>query len=118
MAKFRVLGGHRLRGSTLIPGAKNAVLPMMAASLLTSEPVELTKCPRLLDVDNMLSILRLLGCDGAWQGESLLLDTSGASRYDMPEKLAKELRSSIFMLGPVVGRFKKAKFTYPGGCDG
>lgn len=117
MAKLCVCGGQKLHGSTLIPGAKNAVLPMMAASLLTGEPIELSRCPRLLDVENMLTILRILGCGGEWKGESLLLDAGGATRYDMPEKLAKELRSSIFMLGPVVGRFKQAKFTYPGGCE-
>ncbi len=117
MASFRVRGGSILRGRLRVPGAKNAILPILAASLLTKHTVELLDCPKILDVDNMMAILRLLGCEAGWDGNTVIVNARGASRYEMPEELAKEMRSSIFLMGPVVARFGKARFTYPGGCE-
>lgn len=117
MASFCVRGGRALRGKLRVPGAKNAILPILAASLLTKERIELNNCPRLLDVENMMAILRLLGCDTGWEGNTIYVDAKNAYCYEMPEKLAKEMRSSIFLLGPAVARFGKALFTYPGGCE-
>lgn len=115
MASFRVRGGRVLRGQMRVPGAKNAILPILAAALLTKRRVELYDCPRLSDVENMMAILRLLGCETGWEGDVLFVDARDAYCYEMPERLAKEMRSSIFLLGPVVARFGKALFTYPGG---
>lgn len=117
MAKLVVQGGRKLKGSIDVPGAKNAVLPILAASLLSTKPVLIENCPHLVDVDNMLLILKHLGCSADWDGDSLAIDASTADKCVMPDHLAKELRSSIFMLGPVLGRFKKALFAYPGGCE-
>ncbi len=75
-------------------------------------------CPRLRDVENMLTILRMIGCKANWVGENdIIIDPSGANSHEMPDPLSKELRSSIFMLGPLLGRFKKAVATFPGGCE-
>ena len=115
MASFRVRGGRVLRGRMRVPGAKNAILPILAASLLTKHKVEFLDCPKILDVDNMMAILRRLGCEARREENSVIVDARGASRYEMPEELAKEMRSSIFLMGPVVARFGKARFTYPGG---
>ena len=115
MASFRMRGGRVLRGRMRVPGAKNAILPILAAALLTEHRVELHNCPRLSDVENMMAILRLLGCEAGWEGDTVFVDARNASRYEMPEELAKEMRSSIFLMGPVVARFGKARFTYPGG---
>ncbi len=117
MSSIVVTGGVPLRGSLRIPGAKNAVLPILAATLLAKAPVRLLDCPRLADVANMLEILRRLGCDTQWEGDELIVDPTNAHCYVMPESLSKELRSSIFLLGPVLARFGRAVVTYPGGCE-
>lgn len=114
---FRVVGGNRLRGRMAVGCAKNAVLPILAATLLTDQPVVIERCPRLTDVENMLSILETLGCRADWQDGDVQIDTSRAMRYEMPEHLSKLLRSSIFLLGPLLGRFRRARVTYPGGCE-
>ncbi len=114
---YRVVGGKRLKGEVEIGCAKNAVLPILAAALLTDSPVTLENCPALLDVKNMLAILKTLGCEAAWRGRNITVNAAGANSYEMPEELSKSLRSSIFMLGPLLGRFRRAKVTYPGGCE-
>lgn len=117
MAKLIVTGGVPLSGSCRVGGAKNAALPILAACVLTQRPVQLEDCPLLTDVENMTGILRTLGCRTRREGRSLTVDASGASRFELPEHLSKELRSSIFLLGPVLGRFGRAVVTYPGGCE-
>ena len=117
MAKFSIEGGKRLDGRIRVSGAKNAILPILAASLLTTKTVVIHDSPSLLDVTNMLCILQKLGCTVAQEGSTVRVDALNAHRWEMPDSLAKELRSSIFMLGPVLGRFRKARFTYPGGCE-
>lgn len=117
MSKFVIDGGQGLSGTLRIPGAKNAVLPILAATLLSDQPVRLLDCPRLLDVHNMLEILSTLGCTVQWEGDVLVVDPTSASSFIMPEHLSKELRSSIFLLGSVLSRFRKAVVTYPGGCE-
>lgn len=117
MASLIVAGGTPLSGTIRVSGAKNAALPILAASLLSERPVALYDCPRLRDVKNMLAILGALGVRWAWDEEKLLLDTSAANAYVMPQGLSKELRSSIFMLGPLLARFGHAVCTFPGGCE-
>lgn len=117
MSKICVTGMRNLQGNIRTPGAKNAVLPMIAAALLTNEEVTLLDCPKLSDVRNMLAIMKMLGCSYECTDDAIHLDTAEANKWEMPEELAKELRSSIFMLGPVIARFRKACFTYPGGCE-
>ena len=114
---FLVRGARQLSGSLKIGGSKNAILPILAAAILTNEEVVLHNCPRLLDVENMLRILQQLGCEVTAQGDALRLDASGVDVWQMPDHLSRELRSSIFMLGPMLGRFGQARFTYPGGCE-
>ncbi|MGI6176632.1 MAG: UDP-N-acetylglucosamine 1-carboxyvinyltransferase [Christensenellales bacterium] len=116
MSELIITGGKALRGIARVPGAKNAILPILAATLLCEEELVITNCPRYRDVRGMLEILKLLGCDVRWD-DILTINPANAHRWEMPDALAKELRSSIFMLGPVIGRFKKAVFTYPGGCE-
>lgn len=117
MPNIIVYGGKRLTGRIRAPGAKNAILPILGATLLTKEPVVIEDCPMLTDVDNMLGILTSLGCKWSRENMTLSIDTSSADKWEIPEALAKVLRSSIFMLGPVLGRFKKAVSTFPGGCE-
>ena len=114
---FLVVGGKRLCGTIEVGCAKNAVLPILAAAILTDEPVTIEDCPKLLDAYNMMSILKTLGCRVEMRGRDIVLDASRAESHEMPEHLSKRLRSSIFMLGPLIGRFRRAKVTYPGGCE-
>jgi len=116
--KYIVTGGKQLSGAIEIGGAKNSILPILAATLMCEMPVVLHNCPHINDVYNMLSILSKLGCNVSWCGDhSIIIDTASAYSWEMPDRLAKQLRSSIFMLGPIVARFKKAYFSYPGGCE-
>ena len=114
---FQIVGGRRLSGELQVGCAKNAVLPILAAALLTDEAVTIEDCPVLVDAYNMLSILTTLGCRVERRGREVILDASRAENHEMPEQLSKRLRSSIFMLGPLIGRFRRAKVSYPGGCE-
>ena len=117
MEAYTIQGGKPLRGEISVSGAKNAVLPLLAACVLVREPVVLTGCPDLSDVRNMLGLLVSLGCSARRQGAELYIDATGAQEHVMPEAISKLMRSSIFMLGPVLARFGRADFTYPGGCE-
>lgn len=117
MEKICVVGGKPLKGSVCIKNAKNAVLPMLGAVLLSREESEIPDCPRLADVNNMCGILTHLGCQCWWEGDSLFVSSCNADKFEMPEELAREMRSSIFLLGPVLARFGRAVCTYPGGCE-
>ncbi len=118
MPSLTVTGGVTLSGALRVPGAKNAALPILAAALLSKEPLWLFDCPKLRDVHNMLEILTTMGCQFRWEGDNTLwIDPSGAQSHEMPEHLSKQLRSSIFMLGPLLGRFGQAVATFPGGCE-
>ncbi len=117
MEKYIIEGGRPLFGEVEIQSAKNAVLPLLAAAVLTDERIVIHKCPRIADVLNMVGILGELGCNTKFEGNDLVIDSADAANHEIPSSLAKELRSSVFMLGSVVSRFGRARIAYPGGCD-
>jgi UDP-N-acetylglucosamine 1-carboxyvinyltransferase len=117
MDKYRIRGGKKLEGEIRVIGAKNAILPILAAVILTRKPVVLYDIPRLVDVENMLLILNSIGCRTKREGNALIVDPSDINSWVIPDKYVKEIRSSIVMLGAVLARMKKAKITYPGGCE-
>ncbi len=117
MAKLIIEGGRALKGQITVRGAKNAALPILAGTMLIPEPVRITNCPRLTDVENMVGLLKALGCRTKWEGDALLIDASSARTAELPEGLAGSIRSSVFLLGPLLGRFGAAEAPYPGGCD-
>ncbi len=117
MEALRIRGGIRLRGEWTVHSAKNAILPIMAASILTGETTVLRGCPALSDVRYMGDILNKLGCCATYSDDSLIIDPSGLCRYEMPDDLAKKIRSSIFLLGPILARFRQATVSLPGGCE-
>ena len=117
MGRFIIEGGHPLNGKLKVQGAKNAALPILAAGIMSRGEITLTNCPSIRDVDNMLEILGELGASAERQGDMIKLCPAKASRSVMPNRLSKELRSSIFMLGPLLSRFGRAVCTYPGGCE-
>ena len=117
MDKFIIEGGNRLYGSVKLQSAKNTVLPLLAASVLTDEQVKIRGIPKINDVTNMLHILSEVGCEIKRQDDCAVIDSSNAVSHEIPARLTKELRSSVFMLGSVLTRFHRAKISYPGGCD-
>jgi len=106
-----------LEGTVAIHSAKNAVLPIMAASILADGQVTILDCPPIADADNMLDIVRTLGCRAERVGGDAVIDTAGMREWVMPESLAKKLRSSIFMMGPLLRPFRTATVSHPGGCE-
>ena len=117
MNALRIHGGRRLTGEWRVHSAKNAVLPIMAASILTGEETCLEECPELVDVAYMADILRTLGCRIHSGDGALTIDPQNLNRHELPDALAKKIRSSIFLLGSILARFRKATVTFPGGCE-
>ncbi len=117
MNALRIRGGRRLDGEWSIHSAKNAVLPILAAAILTDEKTCLTSCPDLSDIGYMGDILRTLGCAVTREDGVMSVDPQSLCRWEMPDALSKKIRSSIFLLGPIVARFRKATVTFPGGCE-
>lgn len=116
MDKLVIEGGRPLSGSIRIHGAKNAALPIMAACLLTEGKVKLRNVPRLLDIDVMLGILDRLGCTVVQKEDTVFVDTVGVDSSHVPEDLMKQMRSSIFLMGPLLARFGEVCIYQPGGC--
>src|SRR5215471_7620397 len=123
MDRIRVSGGRRLKGDIQISGAKNAALPLMAASLLTDAPLTLTNVPNLADVMFMAEILRQLGVQVTWrtsgsagEGRTLELRSSSRPQSLAPYDTVRKMRASFFVLGPLVARVREATVSLPGGC--
>ncbi|MDO7905402.1 UDP-N-acetylglucosamine 1-carboxyvinyltransferase [Paenibacillus sp. JX-17] len=116
MGKLVMEGGRPLSGTIRIHGAKNAALPILAASLLAAGKAELQNVPHLLDIEVMLHILERLGCTCRHEQETVWIDTSSASSFNVPEDLMKQMRSSIFLMGPLLARFGEVSVYQPGGC--
>ncbi|MCX5800088.1 MAG: UDP-N-acetylglucosamine 1-carboxyvinyltransferase [Candidatus Eisenbacteria bacterium] len=116
MQKIVVEGGNRLRGKVEIAGSKNATLPIMAATLLASGTSVLTNVPSLKDVTTMKEMLETLGSKVSLKDKRLAIDSSGCDSYDAPYELVKTMRASIYVLGPLLARFKRARVSLPGGC--
>jgi len=114
---FRIIGGERIEGEIRLEGAKNAVLPILAASILPEGDVEIQDCPDIQDVHAMAGILQSLGCDTRWQNGKITIHNAGLHNWEMPHDLSKQIRSSIFLLGPILGKLRKATVPYPGGCE-
>ena len=117
MSRLLIRGGNRLQGEVTIQGAKNSVLPILAATILTGGSVELRRCPRLRDVEASIRILQALGCKAGWRGDVLEVDTAGMTGCDVPDALMREMRSSVIFLGAILARCGEASLTSPGGCE-
>ncbi len=118
MDMFVIEGGRRLEGRLAINGSKNAALPLMAAALLTSEPVALSDVPALADISNMRRLLAQLGCEGA-DGDrpgQITLRTQDESISHAPYDVVRTMRASICVLGPMLARRGMARVSMPGGC--
>jgi UDP-N-acetylglucosamine 1-carboxyvinyltransferase len=114
--KFIIGGGVPLRGEVEISGSKNAVLPIMAATLLAPGKYIIDNVPQLRDVRTMAHLLRIIGAKVDFENHSLAIDTMQADFPEAPYELVKTMRASIYVLGPLLSRFKNAKVSLPGGC--
>lgn len=117
LSELLIEGCRRLDGNIEVQGAKNSALPILAAAILCEEQSVLHNCPRLSDVDVSIKILRYLGCDVKREGTTLILDSESMNRWDIPNTLMREMRSSIIFLGAILAKTNKAKLSFPGGCE-
>jgi len=116
MDKLIINGGKPLEGTVHISGAKNAVLPAIAASLLSDGTSTISNVPQLRDVSTMCRLLRILGAQTTFEGGVLTIDTTNVNSFEAPYDLVKTMRASVYVLGPLIARFGKARVSHPGGC--
>lgn len=113
--RFVVTGGTRLSGEVAVGGAKNSVLKLMAAALLAEGTSTITNCPDILDVPLMAEVLRGLGATVELEGDTVRITSPDEPKYDADFAAVRQFRASVCVLGPLVGRCKKAKVALPGG---
>ena len=125
MDRIHILGGERLEGEVLIGGAKNAALPLMASSLLSSSPLTLSNLPHLVDITTMVQLLGDLGVkismdgdspNGGYAGRAIRMDASEPLEKSAPYDLVRKMRASVLVLGPLLARWGEARVSMPGGC--
>jgi UDP-N-acetylglucosamine 1-carboxyvinyltransferase len=116
LEKLIIEGGKPLVGTARIHGAKNAALPILAAAIMARGVHVIENVPRLLDIDVMLSILTALGCRAERQEDRIVLDTTRLVTSHIPKELMTQMRSSIFLMGPLLARMGSVQVYQPGGC--
>ncbi len=117
MAYLEIRQTGPLSGTYRVQGSKNAVLPMLAATLLVPGKTTLRHVPQIRDVNVMLKLLGLLGCRFVWTDEELIIDASNVNNWEIPKELIGQMRSSVILLAPILYRMKKAAVVEPGGCS-
>jgi len=117
MGRFVIKGGNRLEGTVGVDGSKNAVLPIMAATLLCAGESTIHDVPNLRDIQMMADLLRYLGASVYWEPGTLTVDTSGITTVNVPETLMRRMRASNLVLGPLLARFGEVSISQPGGCN-
>lgn len=117
MSFYEITGGRPLAGTVAVQGAKNSVLPMMAAALLAPGVSVIHNCPDLTDVSAAMDILRLLGCSVTREGDTVTINAASPVPAPIPERLSRELRSSVIFMGAMLSRMGTGELAYPGGCD-
>ncbi len=116
MDKLLIRGGKRLKGEVVIGGAKNAALPIMAATLLAPGYHNINKVPNLKDVMTMGQLIANLGAGFHYEDKTVFINTERINKFEAPYDLVRTMRASILILGPLISRYGKAKVSLPGGC--
>jgi len=116
MDKFLITGGVKLEGEVRISGAKNAALPLLAATILADSPITITNVPNLKDVNTLVKLIGGLGVTISYENDTVKADTSTLDNQFAPYELVKTMRASILVLGPLLARYGNAKVSLPGGC--
>ncbi len=117
MSKLIIDGGRKMEGEIDVQGSKNAVLPILAATILSDGKNVIHNCPLLRDVETTIAVLENLGCGVKWEGNCIEVDSADVSGYTIPEELMRQMRSSIVFLGAIIAKFGRAKVSMPGGCE-
>lgn len=117
MAYIQVTGGHPLEGKVDVHGSKNAVLPILAATLLNGGKSVIHHCPDLSDVRISMEILRFLGCSVTFENGTVTVDSTHVENNYIPDELMRQMRSSIVFLGAILSRKQSAVMSHPGGCE-
>ncbi len=117
MAEIIVNGGKQLTGEIAVQGAKNSVLPVLAGAVLCDGECVIHNCPNLSDVQSSIKILRNFGAKVSYQDNTVAVDCRSIEKYEIPESLMREMRSSVVFLGGIIGRTKRAIISNPGGCE-
>ncbi len=113
---YEVKGSTALRGAVAVSGSKNASLPILAASILTDGEVTLHNVPKLRDIQTMKSVLEELGAKVSGENGTMVVNTKDISKFEMPFELMNKMRASIYVMGPLLARFGRARVALPGGC--
>jgi len=117
MDKYIINGGIKLNGEISVQGAKNAVLPVLAATIISGKKSIISNIPRLRDVEMMINILKSLGAGVVYEDDILEVDASTIDKMHIPEDFVREMRSSIIVMGAMLARFGEVKIAFPGGCE-
>ena len=117
MSKFIIQGGKKLEGEVKISGSKNAALPIIAATILIKGKTILYNVPDIQDVQTMFEIIKDIGGKVIRKNNKIIIDTSKIHIYEIPEELMRKMRSSVILAGAIIGKYHKARFSYPGDCD-
>jgi len=117
VSKYIIHGGNKLEGEVQVSGAKNSVLPILAATVISGETSRISNIPRLRDVEVMTEILTSIGAKISKDSHGLVIDSKPINSIHLPEELVREMRSSIILMGALLARFGETIVTYPGGCE-
>ena len=117
MAQYIIKGGGKAEGEVTISGSKNAALPIIAASILNAGKTTLYNVPDIHDTQMMFEILKKLGGNVIKKNNKVIIDTNKINKYEIPEDLMRQMRSSVILAGALIGKYRNAIFSYPGGCD-
>lgn len=117
MSRFIIQGGKKLEGEIEISGSKNAALPIIAATVLNAGTTTLYNVPDIQDVNTMFEILKKIGATIKRKYNKIIINTSKIHTYEIPDDLMRQMRSSVILAGALLGKYHKARFSCPGGCD-
>lgn len=117
MLCYSIKGGNKIKGEVINSGSKNAVLPILATAILNPNPVTFYNVPEIDDIKTTIKILRFLGCKITRECDKITISSSKINKTEIPEDLMHRCRSTVILAGAIIGRFKKATFSFPGGCN-
>lgn len=117
MSSYIIEGGRRLEGEANVSGSKNASLPIMATAILNAGVTKLYNIPQIRDTKITQEILKFLGCKVKKGNDKIEINSKNIHKKEIPEHLMHQMRSTVILAGALIGRFKEARFSYPGDCD-
>ncbi len=117
MSSYIIQGGNRLEGVVKISGSKNSSLPIIAATILNGGETTLYNVPNIHDTQMMFEILRQIGGKVTKKNNKVIINTKNINKYEIPEELMRQMRSSVIFAGSLLGKYRKCALSYPGGCD-